>query len=95
MYKRNAHFDKLILTEKIMKKQKMNEILPETDLKHPGEIKKRIADIDEAKTLIIYGATNSLEGHEDDVLETLKKLTWLQSDLYSLKKNIEAYENKK
>ena len=77
-----------------MNKQKLYEILPKTDLKHLYEIKKRIAEIDEVKTLLIYGANGEMEDQDERVLKPLRNLSLLQMNLDSLMKDIEAYENK-
>ena len=75
-----------------MKKQKLYEILPDTDLKLPDIIKSYISKIDEVKTLLIYAANGEMEDQDERVLEPLKNLSLLQMDLNDMLNNIETYE---
>jgi len=66
-----------------------SHVLYGCDLMFTKVIEKYIEHIDEAKELLILGATNALDNNDERVLVPLRNLMTLQTDLSDLKNRIE------
>lgn len=67
-------------------------VLYSSDFRLPDELEKWVSEIDEAKRILIFAATDGLEPNDERVLEPLKYLTLLQDNLKDLKASIEKAE---
>ncbi len=74
-----------------METPQLAKILSRTDLRLPDEIQKRIKELEETKTVLIQAATGQLDSYDTTVFDPLLNLSNLQTDLQSLKKDIEEY----